>query len=95
MTNTHSIASEFSPARERTGMIRYVVPEQCMFCGTAGHLALTARTPGGAVVICWHCGHCRRDWPVKHDERLEEQRSGLADRRRTSRADRRQRAKSA
>ena len=74
-------------------MTRYVVPDECVFCGTAGQLDLAARTRGGAVVICWHCRHCHSGWPVKSPHQREDRRSGHPDRRRYTRADRRWRAK--
>ena len=72
-------------------MARYAVPEQCIFCKSAGRVAMTAKTRGGDVVICWYCRDCDRDWPAKHQEQLEERRTGPADRRRLTRADRRSR----
>jgi hypothetical protein len=70
-------------------MIRYLVPEQCIYCGTAGQVTLTARTPRGAVAICWHCEECHGMWPIKQSEQLDERRSAPGDRRRLTRADRR------
>ena len=74
------------------GMTRYAVPAQCIFCGNSGRVVSTARTTGGRVVMCWNCEDCGREWPIKHQERLEERRNGAADRRRYSRADRRSRS---
>ena len=93
MTTPFGHRSSGEPAAESRGMVRYVVPEQCIFCGTAGQVALTARTHGGAVAICWHCVACGRDWPVKPTEQLDERHSGRRDRRRYSRADRRNRTR--
>ncbi|HWK09572.1 MAG TPA: hypothetical protein VNR64_05955 [Vicinamibacterales bacterium] len=70
-------------------MTRYLVPTQCTFCGRSGHVAVAARTRDGRVGLCWHCGDCDGEWPVKQDEQLPERRSGVADRRRRSRRDRR------
>jgi len=75
-------------------MIRRAVPEQCIFCGTAGQVAASARTVGGAVVICWRCAACNRDWPAPLDEAVQERRTAGQDRRRHSRTDRRGRSKS-
>ena len=70
-------------------MTRYTVPTQCVFCGAAGQVSLTARTPGGAVATRWYCRRCEREWPVRHEEQSTERRDGLGDRRRVSRTDRR------
>jgi hypothetical protein len=60
-----------------------------MLCGSAGRLELAARTHGGSVAMYWYCADCDSDWPVTHEEQLEERRSGPADRRRLTRTDRR------
>ena len=72
-------------------MTRYVVPSHCLFCVTAGRVALAACVRGGAVVVCWRCDECEHEWPVHPHEQLDERRHGLKDRRRTTRADRRKR----
>ena len=73
-------------------MTRYSIPQDCIFCGRTGHVTLTARTPGGRVVMHWYCCECERDWPVKQYEQVDERRRGPADRRRRTRADRRNRS---
>ena len=83
----------FDPEQDRGAfrMSRYRVPTHCAFCETAGTVSLTARTPGGAVAIRLNCRRCKREWPVRPEEQIPERRSGLTDRRRASRADRRNR----
>jgi hypothetical protein len=71
-------------------MMRYVVPEKCIRCHSAGYVELTVRTPGGAVAISWLCRHCHHVWAIaQHEQQVEEQRSGPPDRRRVTRVDRR------
>ena len=79
------------PYRERRArrVIRYAVPLLCTFCRTSGGVSLGARTYGGSVVICWHCGACMATWPVTSSEQLDDRRNGPADRRHLTRADRR------
>lgn len=70
-------------------MIRYAVPQQCIFCGTTGRVGLEARVRHGGVALCWCCQACDREWPVRQDELLPERRLGPSDRRRVTRRDRR------
>jgi hypothetical protein len=46
---------------------------------------LESTISGETASLIWSCLQCRRDWPVTEGER----RAGPADRRRTSRSDRR------
>ena len=72
-------------------MARYAIPKTCIFCGSARHMVMTSRARGADAVICWYCRDCDRDWPLERQEQPEERRSGPADRRRLTRADRRSR----
>jgi hypothetical protein len=72
-------------------MKRYLVPDKCIFCGTAASVELAARTRSGGVALFWYCRHCEYVWPIEPDERAEERRRGPGDRRRQTRADRRKR----
>jgi hypothetical protein len=63
--------------------------KRCRFCESTGRVTRIARVRGGGVVACWHCRDCEQIWPVEHGEEQRERRSGAADRRRVTRADRR------
>ena len=66
------------------------VPAQCVFCHSAGTVLVAMSIWKGAPARCWHCRICERDWPLSPDEQEAfNRRSGLADRRRKTRADRR------
>ena len=68
------------------------VPAQCVFCHAPGTVEVGMSIWKGAVARCWHCRTCERDWPLSPDEQEAlNRRSGGADRRRMTRADRRAR----
>ena len=65
-------------------------PARCPFCGAA-EIVAAARVVQGAVVRCWRCGQCDREWAVKPQENHPDRRIGPQDRRAKTRADRRTR----
>jgi hypothetical protein len=66
------------------------VPARCVFCHSPRTVVVAMSIWKGALARCWHCRTCERDWPLSPDEQKAfNRRSGPADRRRATRADRR------
>jgi len=61
----------------------------CRCCEAKGALVPVTTVKGSAVVLTWACRVCGCDRPRERREQHRERRSGLTDRRRTTRKDRR------
>ena len=61
----------------------------CRSCEAKGALVAVTTVKGSAVILSWVCRACGCDRPRERREQQSERRSGLTDRRRTTRKDRR------
>src|SRR5687768_9474892 len=70
--------------------IRCRVPAACPHCGAEGSVHPEVTIVGGSLTRTWCCKACTAEWPITSGERyIEEHRSGVRDRRRTTRKERR------
>jgi len=60
----------------------------CPRCERDDHVSLQTNMRGEAVFLTWCCRACSSEWPARDGERIE-RRVGLADRRASSRTNRR------
>ena len=64
-------------------------PATCRFCEAKGALVPMTTVQGSTVIFTWVCRACGCDRPREPREQQSERRSGLTDRRRTTRKERR------
>jgi hypothetical protein len=70
--------------------LRLRLPDKCHACGMNVSVRLSSTVHGSSVDLAWWCGACGYEWPVRSaDCELTERRHGKADRRKSTRADRR------
>ena len=68
----------------------FCVPPRCVVCHSAAKVVPAVRIWHGAVVRCWRCETCKRDWPLSQNKPpTADRRIGPIDQRRATRADRR------
>jgi hypothetical protein len=67
--------------------------EQCRYCPAANSIVLEHAVESDLIILSWYCRRCHRHWPVtlREQQPLTERRTGVVERRRNSRTDRRQR----
>jgi hypothetical protein len=68
---------------------RLKIPDQCRFCEAVGKVVLESTIKGSIATIDWCCTRCQRTWPIAEEDA---ERRVSAERRKTSRNDRRKRS---
>jgi hypothetical protein len=72
--------------------VRVRVPQRCKFCDGLTTVSPETTIERGLVRLAWHCRACDSEWPITRGETnqlIGRRRSGVADRRRRTRTDRR------
>src|SRR4029079_5996125 len=70
--------------------VRFRVADRCIGCGALNSVRLESTVTGNTVALAWYCHACGYQWPTRSAERATiDRRGGAADRRRTTRSDRR------
>jgi hypothetical protein len=72
-------------------VIRFRLPERCRFCNALGSVRLEQTIKARSVTLRWCCNLCDQGWPITDEDAQPERRAATKDRRRTTRADRRNR----